>query len=96
MDNWKPSESDLAWCRRLIDMLNDGAMWGTSAGVYKIDKISKTITLMAATGIPDTWEAIHLRNKVAFGAIGWTVLEADGVEPPRFDAIIADLTRMED
>ncbi len=89
-DSWESSASDLQWCRNLIGMINDGGVWGTSAGAYQIDKANKKLTLITRTYIPGTYEAIHLRNVKAFKAIGWEVI--DGTEDVKFDVIIADLT----
>jgi hypothetical protein len=75
--NWKPSETDLMWCQNLVNIIKNGGAWGTSAGIYKLHHETKTMTLIYKTGIPGTYEGIHLKNIIAFKVIGWQVIDGN-------------------
>jgi hypothetical protein len=65
-----PTPEDLAWCQTLVDMLRDGAIWGAPASglSYRFDRTARTLTRIVGD------HPVHDRNKIAFGAIGYTVL----------------------
>ena len=75
MTKWTPKPSDLAWCRNLVRIMKDGAIWGCNNGVYRIDKKGNTLTLLLRAD--DFSLEDHERKIVAFGAIGYTVKEKD-------------------
>jgi hypothetical protein len=77
--NWKPSQGDTKWVSRLVDSLRDGGTWGTSAGIYRIDKVKKTLTLVLNYH-NELSEELHDRNKKTFALIGYTVLELEHAE----------------
>lgn len=66
-DDWEPSQADLAWTKRLIDTLNDGGLWGTSEGAFKIDKIDKVLLYAGLKG-----QIFHRVSKCA-ERLGYTV-----------------------
>lgn len=81
MSDWVPSESDILWCKNLIRILKEKAIWGTSAGTYILNKEAKTLTLSVLSPFAkkDEYERIHLRSKTCFKKIGYTVTETDEV-----------------
>lgn len=49
-DDWKPSPSDIAWTKQLVDTLRDGAFWMNSEGIFKIDKVNKILLYAGPKG----------------------------------------------
>lgn len=43
--NWKPSQSDIAWVKNLVDTLNDGSTWllPVNQSIWKHDKTSRVL-----------------------------------------------------
>ena len=70
---WKPSESDLAWCRRLLRMTKDGGEWRSDAGVYRIEHSTKRL-VRTATGLASE-ERVHEMNRITFASVGYGVVE---------------------
>jgi hypothetical protein len=70
---WEPSESDIEWCRNLLNVIADGGMWITSNGTYVVDHKSKTITLILRGAC---WfeQGLHDRNTKAFAKVGYRVM----------------------
>jgi hypothetical protein len=71
---WIPTANDIEWCRRLVQLTRDEALWGNSFGVHRINKGKKQLQLV------EVWDesfrrTIHDRNVVAFGMIGWKVTD---------------------
>lgn len=75
MAEYKPKESDLIWCKNLIRVVNEGAVWGTSWGIYKFNKKEKKIVLQEKVPHKDwNFEDNHKRMKIVFKKIGWEVI----------------------
>jgi hypothetical protein len=73
---WNATPKDIKWVTKLVDSLNDGGSWVCSAGVYVINKQTKTLTLTVP--YPDeVSKELHERNKIVFPAIGYTVTELE-------------------
>lgn len=66
-DDWQPSQSDIAWTKRLFDTLNDGGFWHNSEGVFRIDKQKKELLYAGPKG-----QIFHRVGKTA-QLLGYTV-----------------------
>lgn len=42
-DDWEPSRSDIEWTKNLVERMNDGGMWATTEGVFRVDKKQKQL-----------------------------------------------------
>jgi hypothetical protein len=81
-------EAVLDWCRNLVRVMADGAVWGIprSGVVFKIDKNKKCLIL--TVGEEDDPDFLATRR--VFGQIGWDVVTAaeykemrDGPDNPK-------------
>jgi hypothetical protein len=70
--DWAPTPDDLEWCKRLVSMVKDEALWGNSFGVYRFNKPKCRLELVEVFD-EGCRRMVHDRNVVAFGMIGWTV-----------------------
>jgi hypothetical protein len=70
---WEPRDSDITWTKKLIDAVSDDAMWGTSDGVYRFNKKSKTLTLLKIP--PGSDQESRDRIRICFEHLGWTIEE---------------------
>lgn len=75
-----PNEAQVAWARRMLQSLNDGAAWIVPATgqIYQVSHADKTIILVE--GDPNDPQGWHEMNKVLFATVGYRVL--DGPENP--------------
>ena len=67
-----PPEHVLNWCRNLIDVLADGAVWGIprSQIMFRVDKVARKLILtVGETNDPD-----FIATKKVFKHIGWAVV----------------------
>ena len=73
--NYAPTESDLRWCRELVDLLKDGGIWGCDWGIYRIYKKDKKLEMETVNPLMAAGEFAenHARTVKAFGMIGWEV-----------------------
>lgn len=78
-NNDAPKPEDVEWCRQLIRVTKDGAVWGIprSGTTFKIDKANKRLVLV----IPGNDDgADFAATKTHFAVIGWDVVILG--EPP--------------
>lgn len=66
-DNWTPSPSDIAWTQQLLNAMNNGGLWGTSEGVFKVNKTDKILLYAGMKG-----QIFHRVGKCA-EHLGYTV-----------------------
>jgi hypothetical protein len=69
-----PSEAVLNWCRNLVAVTAQDAVWGIprSGTTFRIDKKNKTLVLI----VPGLDNGDDFRaTKRVFGHIGWDVIE---------------------
>lgn len=64
---WEPTDSDIAWQRNVLTLLKDGAVWGTSFGIFKVNKSDKTVEL--TQGDPD--HECNQRILIVFARLGY-------------------------
>lgn len=78
-DNDRPPEHILEWCRNLVRIMHDGAVWGIprSGTTFRIDKKNQQLVLVIA-GEDDG--ADFIATKHVFAYIGWEVVKES--EPP--------------
>jgi len=69
---WQPTKEDIAWQERMIDACSDGAVWGTTAAIYRVNKKEKKLEVIQFTGVHK--ETVHDRIVKVCKAIGWEVV----------------------
>jgi hypothetical protein len=75
---WQPSDSDLQWCRNLIELFSEHATWETSQAIYQVDKPARTLTV-SEVKLPQIHEREHAKVRITFELLGWTVKELNDV-----------------
>lgn len=74
MTNWKPDVEQLAWTRMFIRITNDGAAWrAPSMGVFRVDQKEKKLRFVERAPTYD--HELYERTQVAFGKLGWEVVD---------------------
>lgn len=68
---WTPTESDLKWCRNLIEMIKENGIWECDAGVYRVEHSNKRLVRLEA----NFNEYMHDLNVIAFREIGFEIVE---------------------
>lgn len=84
---YHPLAQDIRWAQQLINLLRDGGMTNTSAGVYKLDKTNKKFIL---TTPASPWDnpctlMLHHRHTYVWKEVGYTVepvVDWDAIELP--------------
>lgn len=84
---YKPLPEDIDWAQNLINLMRDGGVIGTSAGVYKLDKTDKKFILMPPAS---PWDSpytlmMHHRHTCVWKEVGYTVepvVDWDKIELP--------------
>lgn len=77
----QPNPAHLEWCRQLIRITKDGAVWGIprSGTTFRFDKQNKKlICVIAGNDDGDDFRA----TQTHFQHLGWTVEWAEDVKPP--------------
>ncbi|HPE06274.1 MAG TPA: hypothetical protein PLW50_00980 [Smithellaceae bacterium] len=64
---WEPQQSDIDWQRNMLDICKDGAIWGSNAGIYTIDKKRKVLVRT----MPGNDEGTNERIKIVLKKLGW-------------------------
>lgn len=77
-DPLDPAEETLEWCRGLVNMLADGAVWGIprSGAMFRVNKQAKTLTLIPIEGTSDAAQGDFEATKLVFAKIGWRVIDS--------------------
>ena len=77
-DPLDPSEETLEWCRGLVNMLADGAVWGIprSGAMFRVNKQAQTLTLIPIEGTSDAAQGDFEATKLVFAKIGWRVIDS--------------------
>jgi hypothetical protein len=78
-NNEAPTPENVEWCRQLIRITKDGAMWGIprSGTTFRIDKTNKRLVLM----IPGNDDgADFAATKAHFDCIGWAVVTPEEID----------------
>ena len=72
---YNPKPEDIAWARMTVGVLRDGGHWGCSWGLYRVDKASKTITLIEKMPHFPHGDFLenHRKTVAVFGKIGYEV-----------------------
>lgn len=73
-DNEEPTEHVLEWCRNLVRVMHDGAVWGIprSGTTFRIDKKNKKLVLIMAGHDNDS---DFKATQHVFSFIGWDVVK---------------------
>lgn len=66
---WEPKQSDIDWQKSLLDKIQDGGVWGSLSGIYKVNHKKKVLVRIAA-GID---EGTYERIKIVLQKLGWTM-----------------------
>lgn len=80
-EDFEPSAAQVAWAKRLLSSLSDGAHWIVPATgqIYRVSHQARTLTLVE--GDPNDAERWHEMNKILFAAVGYRVLDAPEAPP---------------
>jgi len=75
--SWEPSEAAKQWQRDFVKIARDGTIWGTSYGLFRLDKETKTAILLERPPWvgPDNEDLLRIR--LTFEAIGWRLAEME-------------------
>ena len=71
-----PSPEAIEFCKRLAQLVKDGGIWGTTAGIYRFDKKAKTLTRVD-DGPPWTSRQTltdHHKHTCVWSYVGYRVL----------------------
>jgi hypothetical protein len=66
-DQWQPRQSDIDWTANMLRALTHGAYWGTSEGIFKVDRQKKELLYAGPKG------QIFHRVRKCSELLGWTV-----------------------
>jgi hypothetical protein len=88
---YKPTDEDLDWARRIIQLGQNQCIIGTTYGDYVLDRNAKTLTLRAPAldNSPDTlyWHYCHTYTWKELGIQVLPIVDWEAIELPEGDTL---------
>ena len=84
-DQTPPPPEVIAWCKNLVRILKDGAVWGIprSGTTFRIDKENKRLVLVVPG---EDGDDDFYATRYNFGFIGWSVVTPEELENAKENA----------